>query len=418
MPTSRSRSLRSTLVSALAATLLAACSGEAGDPSKAAPAPPPPEVGVVTLEAQTVTLTRELPGRTSPYVVAEVRPQVTGIVQERRFTEGGRVKEGQVLYKLDDATLRADVVAARAQQSRAEATLASAKLTAQRTGELAKIDAVSRQDNENAIAALRQAEADVAAAKAVVARAEVLLGHATITSPITGRIGKSTVTQGALVTANQAQALATVQQLDPIYVDLTQSSSELLQLRKQLASGRAQEANTPVKILLEDGTAYEHPGKLTFSDVTVDPATGSYLLRVVVPNPKSILLPGSYVRAVLGTAVRENAVLVPQRGVTRDPKGNATAMVLGPDDKVAVRPVKVNRTVGDNWLVDEGLAAGDRVIVEGVQKVQPGAAAKAVAPTPKTDLKGNPLPAAGGDAKAGGDANAGDAKADDAKAGK
>jgi membrane fusion protein (multidrug efflux system) len=385
----------SLLVSAalLSVAVLPGCGGDkaANAPAGAAPTP---EVGVVTLKAQTVTLTRELPGRTSPYLVAEVRPQVTGLVQSRAFTEGGLVKQGQLLYKLDDATLRADLVAAQAQLARAEASHHSAKLTAERTAELAKIEAVSRQDNENAIAALRQAEADVAAGKAAVARAEVQLGHASIESPITGRIGKSSVTQGALVTANQTAALATVQQLDPIYVDVTQSSSELLNLRKQLSAGMAQQANTPVEIVLEDGTPYEHKGKLTFSDVTVDPATGSYLLRVVVPNPKNVLLPGAYVRAVLGNAVRENAVLVPQRAVTRDPKGNATALVLGADDKVAARPVKVSRSVGDQWLVDEGLAAGERVIVEGVQKVRPGMAAKGVAPSPKTDVAGNPLPAA------------------------
>lgn len=374
--------------------LLAACSK---DKPAAPAAPPTPEVGVVTLEARTITLTRELTGRASPYLVAEVRPQVTGIVQQRPFTEGGPVKQGQLLYKLDDATLRADELAARAQLARSEATLNAARLMAQRTADLAKIEAVSRQDNENAIAALKQAEADVAAQKANVARAEVLLGHASIPSPISGRIGKSTVTQGALVTANQAQALATVQQLDPIYVDVTQSSSELLALRKQVAAGRAQRADTPVKILLEDGTEYEHDGKLTFADVTVDPDTGSYLLRVVVPNPRNVLLPGTFVRAVVGNAVRENAVLVPQRGVTRDPKGNATAMVLGPDDKVALKPVKLGQTVGDQWLVEDGLVAGERVIVEGVQKVQPGGQAKGVAPSPPTDLKGQPLPAKGGE---------------------
>jgi membrane fusion protein (multidrug efflux system) len=375
------------------AGLLTACTGDKAGKA-AAGAPPPAEVGVVTLQARTVTLSRELPGRTSPYVVAEVRPQVTGLVKSRAFTEGGLVKQGQLLYKLDDATLRADLVAAQAQLARAEASHHSARLTAERTAELAKIEAVSRQDNENAVAALRQAEADVAAGKAAVARAEVQLGHASIASPITGRIGKSTVTQGALVTANQTAALATVQQLDPIYVDVTQSSSELLNLRKQLTAGTAQQANTPVEILLEDGTPYEHKGKLTFSDVTVDPATGSYLLRVVVPNPRNVLLPGAYVRAVLGTAVRENAVLAPQRAVTRDPKGNATAMVLGADDKVAARQLKVSRAIGDQWLVDEGLAAGERVIVEGLQKVKPGAVAKGVAPSPKTDVAGNPLPPA------------------------
>lgn len=362
----------------LLAMALAACSETQPPP----PPPPPPEVGVVTLQTSTVTLSRELPGRTSPFVVAEVRPQVTGIVKELAFTEGGAVKAGQVLYQLDDATLRADLGAARAQLARAEATAAAARLAAQRTSELAKIDAVSRQENENAIAAQRQAEADVAATRAALTRTEVLLGHARIVSPINGRIGKSTVTRGALVTANQPQPLATVQQLDPIYVDLTQSSSELLALRRQLASGKAREANLPVKILLEDGTPYEHAGKLKFADVTVEPATGSYLLRVLVPNPRNHLLPGMYVRAELGSAVREDALLVPQQAVARDPKGNASVLVLDAEDVVQARPIRVSRTVDDTWLVEEGLAAGDRVIVEGLQKVKPGAPARVAAPAP------------------------------------
>ena len=386
----------------LVVSILAACSGDKGAPKQQAAAPPPPEVGVVALSSDTVTLTRELQGRANPYLIAEVRPQVTGIVEKRAFTEGSRVKQGQLLYKLDDATLSADVVAAKAQLAKAEATAVAARLNAQRTAELAKIEAVSRQDNENAVAALRQAEADVAAAKATVARAEVLLGHASIKSPIAGRIGKSSVTQGALVTQNQAEPLARVQQLDPMYVDLTQSSAELLQLRRELQAGKAQPADTPVRIVLEDGTPYEHPGKLAFSDVTVDQATGNFQLRVIVPNPKNVLLPGVYVRALLGNAVRQNAVLVPQRAVARDPKGNATAMVLGPDDKVAARPVKVSRAIGDQWLVDEGLAAGERVIVEGLQKVKPGMVAKGVAPSPKTDVAGNPLPPPGGGGSANG----------------
>lgn len=369
------------LVLIAAVSVLAACSKTAPAPA----APPVPEVGVVTLEAKTVTLTRVLPGRTSPYVVAEVRPQVTGLVRERTFTEGALVKKGQILYKLDDATLNADVIAARAQVARADATLNAAKLNAERTAELAKIEAVSKQDNENAVAALRQAQAEVAAQRAALARTDVLLGYASITSPITGRIGKSSVTQGALVTANQVAALAIVQRLDPMYIDVTQSSGELLALRKQLASGKAQEANTPVTLLLEDGTPYEHKGKLTFADVTVDPTTGSYLLRIVVPNPRNVLMPGAFVRAVLGNAVRENAILAPQRGITRDPKGNAVALVLGNDNKVERRAVKVSQTVGDQWLVEEGLAAGDRVIVEGLQKVKPGATAKGVAPGAATN---------------------------------
>ena len=370
--------VRSTLPVILLAATLAACSD-----SKRAPPPSPPaaEVGVVTLQQQTVTLTRELPGRTSPYLVAEVRPQVTGIVKQRMFTEGAIVNAGQVLYQLDDATYRADLLAAKAQLARAEATLNSARLTGRRTAELAAIEAVSRQDNENATAALGQAEADVAAARAAVARSEVVLAYAHITSPIGGRIGKSSVTPGALVTANQTGALATVQQLDPIYVDLTQSSSELLELRRQMAAGKAHEANLPVTIVLEDGTRYEHRGKLAFADVTVDPGTGSFSLRVVVPNPKHLLLPGMYVRAVMGSAVRQNALLVPQRGIARDAKGGTSAMVLGTDGKVQARAVTVSSTIGDQWLVEDGLAAGDQVIVEGLQKIQPGMPARAAAPS-------------------------------------
>jgi membrane fusion protein (multidrug efflux system) len=357
----------------LAGVALAACEGEK---SAAPAAPPPPQVTVVTLMQQPVTLTRELPGRTSPYVIAEVRPQATGIIKRRTFKEGGRVKAGQTLYELDASTYEADLASAKAALARAQATLGSARLNEKRTTGLAKIDAVSRQDYENAVAALRQAEADEAAARAAVTRAGVQLGYTRITSPISGRIGKSTVTQGALVTANQAQALATVQQFDPIYVDVTRSSRELLDLRQQIAAGTLKETDSPVTIVLEDGTPYSRPGKLTFADVTVDPDTGSYLLRIVVPNPETVLLPGMYVRAIVGTAERQQAVLAPQKGIQRDPKGSTTAMVLGPDGKVQARVVKVSRAIGDQWLVEDGLAAGDRVIVEGLQKVKPGMVAE------------------------------------------
>lgn len=348
---------------------VSACGGDGAPPQQAA-AP----VTVVTLKAAPATLTRELPGRTSPYLVAEVRPQVSGIVKRRLFEEGGLVKAGQPLYQLDDAAYRADANSARAQLARAEATLKSAQLTAARMASLASIDAVSKQDNENAIVARRQAEADVGVARADVAGNEVTLDYARITAPISGRIGKSSVTQGALVTANQATALATVQQLDPIYVDLTQSSRELLQLRRELAAGTLQSAQElPVAIVLEDGTRYAHAGKLAFSEATVDPSTGSFALRVVVDNPDHILLPGGYVRAVIGTGVRQDAILVPQQGIARDPKGATTAMVVGKDNKAEVRPVKVSQTIGDQWLVESGLKAGDRVIVEGLQKIAPGA---------------------------------------------
>lgn len=332
------------------------------------------QVTVVTLKPKAVTLTRELPGRTSAFLVAEVRPQVDGIVKQRLYTEGSVVKAGQPLYQLDDAAYRADHASAEAALARARATLGTARVNAKRSAELVAINAVSRQEDENATAALKQAEADVAAAEAAVARSSVTLGYARITAPIGGRIGKSSVTQGALVTANQQAPLATVQQLDPIFVDLTQSSAELLALRQSLRKGGVESAaDLPVTILLEDGTRHAHDGKLEFVDVTVDPTTGSYLLRVVVPNPDHVLLPGMYVRAVVGRAVRQDALLVPQRGVARDPKGHTTAMLVNMEGKVEARAIEVSQAVGDQWLVEGGLVAGDRVIVAGLQKIRPGA---------------------------------------------
>jgi membrane fusion protein (multidrug efflux system) len=335
-------------------------------------------VTVVTLAPQTVTLTRELPGRTRAFLVAEVRPQVSGIIKQRLFTEGGNVRAGEPLYQLDDATYRADYATAEAELDRAKAALNTARLNARRSGELIAQNLISRQDNDNAMAALQQAEADVAAAEAALRRAGVVLGYARVVSPISGRIGKSSVTQGALVTANQDAPLATVQQLDPIYVDVMQSSAELLELRKQLTAGNVQDArDQPVTIMLEDGTRYGQDGRLAFSEVTVDPGTGSYGIRIVVPNPDGLLLPGMYVRAVISGSTREGALLVPQQAIARDPRGNPVAMVVGQDDKVEQRAVQVSRTVGDKWLVDGGLAAGDRVIVEGLQKIRPGAPVQA-----------------------------------------
>jgi membrane fusion protein (multidrug efflux system) len=352
---------------------LAACGGQQEAPEGGGAVP----VAVVKLETEPVTLTRELPGRSTAALVAEVRPQVDGIVLKRLFTEGGLVKQGQPLYQLDDATYRADLNSARANVARAQATLETADLNAKRSAQLVQIDAVSQQDDENAAAALRQAAADLKSAQAALDRARTILGYARIEAPISGRIGKSSVTQGALVTANQAEPLATVQQLDPVYVDLTQSSAEWLGLRKELAAGRLDGAShLPVTILLEDGSKYEHPGKLAFSEVSVDPTTGSFALRVIVPNPDHVLLPGMYVRAVVGTGVRQNALLVPQQGIARDAKGDTSAMVVDAEGKAAVRSVRVSQAIGDKWLVEDGLAAGDQVIVEGLQKVRPGAAVK------------------------------------------
>lgn len=341
-------------------------------------APPPPQGGpvpvtVVTLKAQSVTLTRELPGRTSALRIAEVRPQVSGIVQKRLFNEGDRVAAGQVLYQLEDATYRADLNSARASLARAEAAVEQARLQAKRADELAKARVISAQDHENATATLRLAEGDLGMARAAIERNEVLLSYTRITTPIAGIIGRSTVTEGALVTANQETALVTVQQLDPIYVDLSQSSSELLQLRTALSGDAVRGTGTPIGIVLENGSRYTHEGKLTFADVAVDPTTGSFALRAVVPNPDQLLMPGMYVRAVLSNAVLEQGLLAPQQGITRDPKGNAWAMVVAQDGTVERRAVEVSRTIGDQWLVAGGLSAGDRVIVQGLQKIQPGA---------------------------------------------
>lgn len=355
---------------ALAAGLfLTACGG-----APSAPAPGPAAITVVTLAPEPVSLSRELPGRATASLVAEVRPQVDGIVARRLFTEGTQVKAGQPLYQLDDANYRAQANAARAQLARAQATAEAARASAARIAELARVQAVSTQDNENAAAARKQAESDVAAARAQLEAAQVTLGFARITAPISGRIGKSSVTQGALVNAGQAAPLATIQQLDPIYIDIAQSSSELLQLRRELSAGRLQDNQSqPVTLLLEDGSEFGRKGELAFSEVSVDPATGSFGLRVRVDNPEHLLMPGMYVRAVIGTGRRENALLVPMQGVARDPRGNTSAMVVGEDGTVQVKPVVVSRAIGDRWLVEDGLAAGDRVIVEGLQKIAPGA---------------------------------------------
>lgn len=363
--------MRSLALTAVAASVLtlAGCKGQQAAQQQGGPA----EVTVVTLKPQPVTVTRELPGRTSAFQVAEVRPQVNGIIKQRLFEEGALVKAGQPLYQLDDAVYRAENNNAKAALAKAKAALYSAQLNAKRTSELARIDAVSKQDDETATATWRQAEADVAAGQAQVESTGVNLAFARIVSPITGRIGKSAVTPGALVTANQAEAMARVQQMDPVFVDVTQSSGELLDLRKRIAAGSLKEADgTPVKILLEDGSTYAHDGKLQFADVSVDPATGSFALRVIVPNPEGVLLPGMYVRAVLDKGSNPRGLLVPQAGISRDPKGGATAMVIGKDGKAELREVKVSRTVGDHWLIEGGLAAGDKVIVEGLQMIQPG----------------------------------------------
>ncbi|WP_306537188.1 efflux RND transporter periplasmic adaptor subunit [Geobacter sp.] len=366
------------------AGLLAAGMMVAGCGRKSNGTPPPsgpPEVGVVTVQPQRVELTTELPGRTSAHLIAEVRPQVGGIVQKRLFTEGSDVKAGQVLYQIDPSTYQAAHASARAALARAEANLIPARLKEERFRDLVKIKAVSQQDYDDASASLKQAEADVASAKAAVDTARINLAYTKVTAPISGRIGRSTVTDGALVTASQAAPLATIQQLSSMYVDVTQSSAELLKLKQNLASGLLKSngaAQAVVKLVLEDGSAYPLPGTMKFSEVTVDQSTGSITLRAVFPNPKQTLLPGMFVRAIVEEGVSDQAILVPQRGVTRNPKGEATVLVVGAENKVESRTITVARTVGDNWLVSGGLKAGDRVILEGIQKAKPGTTVKAV----------------------------------------
>ncbi len=367
---------RSTLSLAALALVVSGCGRKQTD----AKPPGPVEVGVVTIAPQAVTLTTELPGRVSAFRVAEVRARVNGIVLKRLFTEGSEVKQGQPLFKIDPAPYQAALDSAKAQLARAEARLVSARLTAERFTELVAANAVSRQEHDDAVAALKAAEADLAAGRAAVAAARINLGYTTVTSPVKGRIGRSEVTEGAYVQAAQATLLATVQQLDQVYVDVTQSSAELLRLRRDLESGKLQsagEGRAKVTLLSEDGREYGLPGALQFADVTVDPGTGSVGLRAIFPNPRAELLPGTYVRARLAEGVNPQAMLVPQRGVTRNNKGEPTALVVSAG-KVELRTLATERVVGDAWLVTSGVQAGDQVIVEGLQKVRPGAPVTAV----------------------------------------
>jgi membrane fusion protein (multidrug efflux system) len=339
-------------------------------------------VAVVTVQAEPVVLTTELPGRTSAFLVAEIRPQVNGLIQKRLFTEGSDVKAGQSLYEIDPAPFQAALDTAEAALRRSEATLPSIRSRVERYKDLLADRAVSQQDYDDAASALNQAEADIQYWKASAQTARINLGYTHVTAPISGRIGRSSVTDGALVTAYQPVPLATIQQLDPIYVDVPQSTAELLRLQRRLEDGQLNRdgANQKkVKLLLEDGTEYPQEGTLQFRDVTVDPTTGSFILRIVFPNPKAILLPGMFVRAVVEEGVHEQAILVPQQAVSRDLKGNPLTLVVDAEQKVQQRKLALDRAIGDKWLVSSGLAAGDRVLVEGMQRVRPGAAVKAVA---------------------------------------
>ncbi len=369
----RSPLLTTTVLAVLSALAVTACDTPSAA-AQAKTAAPRPAVGTVTTAVTAVPLVVELPGRTTPHLMAELRPQVTGIVQKRLFREGSTVEAGQTLYRIDPASYRAAVDSAQAGLARAEATLASERLKAARYAELVKLEAVSRQANDEAQAALMQAEADVTSARAALAKARIDLGFTRLASPISGRIGRSTVTAGALVTANQAEALATVQQLDPIYVDLTQSSSQMLELRRRIASGevRRDGDTLPVTLTLEDGSRYAHAGRLAFSEVSVDESTGSVTLRAEFPNPDGLLLPGMFVRAQVTQGQTAAAILLPHAAVAYDARGQAVAMVVGPDGTVEARTLTLAGSRDGQWIVTAGLAAGGQVIVEGLQKVRVG----------------------------------------------
>ena len=369
----------------LTALVLGGCSKKTAAPAT----PPPVEAGVITLAAQPITLTRELPGRTSAYRIAEVRARVSGIVLKRLFTEGRDVKEGQPLYLIDPSPYQAALDSAKASLARSEASATSARLQEERYKQLLAQNAISQQDFDNALATHRAAQADVAASTATVQTAEINLGYTNVTSPITGRIGLSSVTEGAYVQAGSATLLATVQQLDPLYVDLTQSSTEIFNLRRALAAGRLENTatdNTKVKLVLDDGSAYSEEGDLQFSDITVDTTSNSITLRALFPNPKTELFPGLFVRARIVEGTVPAAILAPQLGVGRNTKGDATALVVGAENKVELRTLKIDRAVGNQWLVADGLKPGDRLIIQNLQRIRPGSVVK---PVPATNLPAN-----------------------------
>ena len=371
----RSRIALSLFSALVAMVALTGCEQATGQPQASGPQAVP--VGVITLKSQALTLKKELPGRINAFQIAEIRPQVSGIVQSRLFTEGKRVEKGESLYQINPDTFKAQLAVSEAAGASAQASIASSKSKATRFKELLKIQAVSQLDFDEADAAYKQALAALLTAKAQLQTAQINLDYSHVSSPISGQISKSSVTVGALVSANQSTALATVTQLDPIYVDLTQSSNELTRLKKALATGAltVDAANqTDVELTMEDGSVYPHKGTLQFSEVTVDPSTGSVTLRAQFPNPENFLLPGMYARASIVEGVVSDAILVPQRGVSRNSKGEPTAMVVNKDNKVESRVLQVDRTIGSNWLVTNGIKAGEKLIIEGLQKIRPGSA--------------------------------------------
>ena len=363
------------LMLVLAAGLLLAGCGSRGPQAHGVPQPGMPEVGVVSVRTERVVLTRELPGRTVVSQVADIRPQISGLILKRVFEEGAFVRAGDLLYQIDPAQYQAAYDQAQAAVVLSEANLPAVRLREERFRALAATHAVGQQDYDNALAALRQTEAQVELSKASLEMARINLSYASIKSPISGRIGRSSVTEGAMVTAYQPVALATVQQLDPIYVDVPQSTAELLRLQLNMANGKfssESEGKNKVTIVREDGNRYPLEGSLEFSDITVDPATGSVILRIVVPNPDSLLLPGMFVRAVLKEAVIEQAILVAQPAVSQNQRGEPFVWVVDEAGNAAMRMITIERAIADKWIVSSGLAAGDRVVVEGIQRLRPG----------------------------------------------
>jgi len=360
------------LATALLSSLLAVSCNRRPQTS---PPPSVPEVATVTIHPRKIMLATELPGRTSAYRIAEIRPQVSGLIKKRLFKEGSDVKAGQVLYQIDPASFQAALDTAKAALSKAEANLPAIRSRAERYREALTEKAVSEQDYDNAVASLKQLEADTQYWKATVKTAQINLGYCRVTAPISGRVGKSNVTEGAIVTAYQPVTLATIQQLDPIYVDVPQSTTELLRLKKRLKEGRLDQNGLEqknVKLILEDATDYPQEGRLQFSDVTVDPTTGSVILRAVFPNQEGLILPGMFVRAMIKEGVSEQAILVPQQGISRDHKGNPVALTVDAESKIRTCPLTLDRAIGDQWLVSSGLAPGDRVILSGAQMLRPG----------------------------------------------
>ena len=385
--------LKSACLPGLAAVVAAlALQGCAKKPPQQGPMGPP-TVGVVTLAPQTVELTAELPGRTTAFETADVRPQVNGVIVKRLFVEGSLVRKGQPLYQIDPAPYRAALDQAKAQLVNAQALVVTDKAKADRYGDLVKINAVAKQDYDDALAAYRQAAATVEQQRAAVETAQINLGYTRVTAPISGRIGRSAVTVGGLATTGQTTALTTIQNFDPIYVDLTQSAPEVLRLRQDIAKGSlgaTGAAGVAVHLKLDDGIVYPMDGRLKFTDVTVDQTTGSVTLRAEFPNARGFLLPGLYVRAVIVEGIDHDAILAPQRGVTRNEKGAPTAMIVDENGKAQERDITTSRTIGDQWLVSSGLAAGERLIVDGLQSVKPNMPVHAVAASSL-----NPAPAAG-----------------------